>query len=116
MNPTTRACLENSDWTLLLAQKDESIKQLANSDRLPGGKESIKLIRKLKMVQGLYSSCAIISPEGLTTVRLIIDKFSEMLFTTNDDEVAERQALMNQGLPLIEALEHQVKLRECPHE
>ncbi|NNE63595.1 MAG: type IV secretion system protein TraC, partial [Gammaproteobacteria bacterium] len=104
-SPTTQACLENSDWTLLLAQKDESIKQLSNSDRLPGGKESIKLIRKLRMVKGLYSACAIISPQGLTVARLIIDKFSEMLFTTNATEVAERQALMRQGYTLNEALE-----------
>ncbi len=104
-SPTTQACLENSDWTLLLAQKDESIKQLSNSDRLPGGKESIKLIRKLRMVKGLYSACAIISPQGLTVARLIIDKFSEMLFTTNAIEVAERQALMKQGYSLNEALE-----------
>jgi conjugal transfer ATP-binding protein TraC len=111
-NPTTLACLENSDQTLLLAQKEESIKQLANSDRLPGGKESIPLIRKLKMVKGLYSSCASINPEGMAVVRLIVDKFSEMLFTTNDVEVGERQDLLGQGLPLMEALEYQVKLRE----
>ena len=111
-NPTTLACLENSDWTLLLAQKEESIKQLSNSDRLPGGQSSIPLIRKLKMVKGLYSSCAIISPQGLTVVRLIVDKFSEMLFTTNDHEVGERQDLLKQGMPLMEVLEHQAQLRE----
>ena len=110
-SPTTQACLENSDWTLLLAQKDESIKQLANMDRLPGGEDAIKLIKKLRMVKGLYSSCAIISPQGLTVVRLIIDKFSEMLFTTNAMEVAERQTLMNQGMSLVEALEHLAEQR-----
>lgn len=113
-NPTTLACLENSDWTLLLAQKEESLQQLAKLDRLPGGQEGIKLIRKLHMIQGLYSSGAIISPEGITVIRLIIDKFSEMLFTTHADEVAERQQLLSQGMPLIDALEYQVKLREEP--
>ena len=111
-NPTTLACLENSDWTLLLAQKEESIKQLANSDRLPGGKSNLSLIRKLRMVKGLYSSASIISPQGLIVVRLVIDKFSEMLFTTNDKEVGERQELLSRGLSLMEALEHQVTLRE----
>ncbi len=110
-NPTTQACLENSDWTLLLAQRDESIKQLAKSDRLPGGEESIKLIRKLRLMKGLYSSCAVIGPGGLTVARLIVDKFSEMLFTTNSNEIAERQALMASGLSMSEAIEHMAEER-----
>ncbi len=105
-SPTTQACLENSDWTVLLAQKEESIKQLSNMDRLPGGKESLKLIRKLRMVKGLYSACAIISPMGLSTERLIIDRFSEMLFTTHDEEVGQRHDLMNQGMSQVEAIEY----------
>lgn len=115
-SPTIQACLDSSDFTLLLAQKDDSIKQLANIDRLPGGKESIKLIRKLRMVKGLYSSCAIISPQGLSVARLIVDTFSEMLFTTNNTEVAERQNLMSQGMTLIEALEYLEKYRQQEQE
>ena len=114
-NPTTQACLENSDWTVLLAQKDESIKQLSKSDRLPGGQESINIIRHLKTVKGAFSECAIISPQGLTPARLIIDKFSEMLFTTNNDDVVERQALQQQGLSLVEALEQLAANREQPN-
>ncbi len=111
-NPTTIACLESSDWTLLLAQKKESIKQLAKSDRLPGGEDAVKLVRKLKTVKGYYSECAISGPAGIYTVRLTPDPFKEMLFTTNPDDVAERQALMAQGLSQIEALQEQVRIRK----
>ena len=111
-NPTTRACLESSDWTLLLAQKKESIDQLAKTDRLPGGKDAIKLIRNLKTVRGYYSECAIIGPNGIATARLVPDKFKEMLLTTNDADVAEHQALMDQGLDLVEALEVQAQRRK----
>jgi len=110
-NPTTIACLESSDWTLLLAQKKDSIKQLAKSDRLPGGEDAVKLVRKLKTVKGYYSECAISGPAGVYTVRLTPDPFKEMLFTTNPDDVVERQALMAQGLSQVEALQEQVRIR-----
>ena len=113
-NATTRACLESSDWTVLLAQKEESIKQLANSDRLPGGKSGIKLIRKLKTLKGLFSEAAIIGPNGLVTVRLITDLFTEMLFSTNPNDVAERQELMARGLSLAEAIAEMVRRRTQP--
>jgi conjugal transfer ATP-binding protein TraC len=111
-SPSTLACLENADWTLLLAQKRESIDQLAKSDRLPGGEESIKLIRKLRTIKGYYSECAIIGPSGIATARLAPDKFKEMVFTTHPDDVAEFQALLAQGLSDVEALEEQVRRRQ----
>ena len=40
------------------------------------------------------------------------DKFKEMLLTTNDADVAEHQALMDQGLGLVEALEVQAQRRK----
>ncbi len=109
---TTRACLESSDWTLLLAQKKESIDQLLKSDRLPGGESSIKLVRKLRTLKGYYSECAIIGPSGIATARLVPDKYKEMVFTTHPDDVAEFQSLIASGLSDVEALEEQVRRRK----
>ena len=105
-NPGAQAAFENSDWMVLLEQKGSSISHLKSSKRI--GDLSLFMERLLKNVhtlKGKYAECFIYGPRGFAVGRLILDKYSQLLYTTDAKEFTKIRNLVNEGVELSYALE-----------
>jgi conjugal transfer ATP-binding protein TraC len=68
----------------------------------------LDLISTVETVHGQYSEMAVLSPDGLSICRFIIDPYTEKLYSTQATEVARIQQLMSQGMALTDALQRLV--------
>ena len=105
-NPGAQAAFENSDWLILLEQKSSSISQLKSSKRI--GDVSFfmeKLLKNVHTIKGKYAECFIRGPRGFAIGRLILDPFSQLLYTTDANEFTKIRNLQEEGLELAQALE-----------
>lgn len=82
-----RIMIENSDWIFLLRQKEESINSLVKDEKLLLSRDDINLIKSIKKVNGQYSELFIYSEVGRGLGRLIVDRFNQLLRTTNKTEM-----------------------------
>jgi conjugal transfer ATP-binding protein TraC len=101
-----QAAWDNSDWNCFLSQKEESIAQLKKSERilLDGFKE--KLITSVKTIHGKYAEVMINGADGYAVGKLLLDPFSELLFSTKAEDYAAIRELKFQGMEVSEAIEH----------
>lgn len=106
---TATAALQNADWVYLLRQKPESIQQLAKSDRLVMNDFMSRALKSVDTKQGQYSELMVYGPSGWTIGRLVVDPFSEKLYSTKADEYEAIERMLAQGLTLEQAIEELVK-------
>jgi conjugal transfer ATP-binding protein TraC len=104
--PATIAAIENSDWSILLSQKPESISMLESSGKIalkekPELKEALLSLRK---VEGQFSEAVIYGPKGWAIGRLILDKYSLSLYSSTADDWSRINELKSKGYQLAEAL------------
>lgn len=103
--PAATAAFDNSDWTVLLSQKPESIELLKKSDRLHiKGDHMEELLKSLNTKHGQYADILIYGQSGYAVGRLILDPFSKAMYSTTPKDFAEVQKLKSQGYSLEYAL------------
>lgn len=102
--PGAQAAFDNADWMCLLSQKDESIKLLKNSDRLAMDPAMERTLRSLRTEQGQYAEIMIKGPKGFAVGRLLLDPFSQTLYSTKAEEFSAVQTLVEQGTSLKDAV------------
>jgi len=104
--PTARAALQNSDWVCLLRQRPESLLEVKREGRLHMDDAMFRLLSSLETRQGKYSEIAVMAPGGgLAVGRLLVDPFSQTLYSTRAEEYAAVQRLLEQGHDLVSAIE-----------
>ena len=103
--PGAQAAFENSDFTVLLEQKSSSITQLKASKHIELTNYMEKVLKTIKTVKDRYSECFIIMPTGFVVGRLYLDRFSQLLYTTDAKEFQQIELLRQQGISLSDALE-----------
>jgi conjugal transfer ATP-binding protein TraC len=103
--PAAKAAFENSDWLCLLSQKPESIDELKERKRLSMDGHMERLLKSVKTVQGSYAEIMIYGPPGFAVARLILDPFSEIMYTSKGAEYAAVQQLQREGKTLIQAIQ-----------
>jgi conjugal transfer ATP-binding protein TraC len=97
--------LNNSDLRFIFGHKGEALRDA----RLALTPYEQQIIRSLTMVRGRYSECYITHPSGSGVYRHIIDPVSYWLYTSNAEEVARLQALMeDEQLSMAEAIDRMV--------
>jgi conjugal transfer ATP-binding protein TraC len=101
-----QAAWDNSDWNCFLSQKEESIAQLKKSERilLDGFKE--KLLTSVKTIHGKYAEVMINGADGYAVGKLLLDPFSELLFSTKAEDYAAIRELKSQGMQVSESIEY----------
>ncbi|MBJ7499647.1 MAG: type IV secretion system protein TraC [Sphingopyxis sp.] len=99
------AALENSDWFVILEQKEETIADLRKHDRLALDDYADALLRSLKRHGTEYSDIMVKGPDTLAVGRLVLDPFSATLYSSSPKVFAGIDALIAQGLPIDEAIE-----------
>ena len=105
---TSKAALDNADWVFLLRQKPESIKAAESSDRIMMDDGLRRLLTSVDTQQGRYSEIAVMSPDGTSVGRLIVDPFAEKLYSTKAEEYAAIDAMLKRGHSLVDAIEQLV--------
>ena len=102
--PGAQAAFDNADWMCLLSQKDESIELLKSSKRLVMDPNMERTLRSLHTVQGQYAEIMIKGPKGFAVGRLLLDPFSQILYSTKAEEFSAVQSLVHQGWSLKDAI------------
>ena len=99
------AALENSDWSVVLQQKEETINDLAKHQRFEMDHYTETLLRSLKRNGVEYSDVLIKGPETLAVGRLVLDPYSATLYSSSPWVFAGIEELVKGGVPLPDAIE-----------
>jgi conjugal transfer ATP-binding protein TraC len=105
ISPGALAAFENSDWMCLLSQKKESIDQLKKSERISLDPHMEAVLKSVHTKHGEYAEIMISGPDGYSVGRLILDPFSQMLYSTKASEYSDIKSLQVKGLSLEDAIE-----------
>lgn len=108
---TGEAISRNSANTYLLGQKSSDIKDLEKQERLPLGKGGYQLLRSVHTIPGVYSEIFFITEYGSGIGRLIVDPFSQLLYSTKPDDVSAIQNKRDVGFPVEQAITEVLKDR-----
>ena len=104
-NPAARAAWENSDWTIFLAQKDESVELLKQEKRIhcdPGMEQALK---SLTTAEGRWAELVLHGPDGWRVARLVLDPWSVALFSSRGPAFAQVERWKAQGLSTVAAID-----------
>lgn len=96
------AAYDNSSWTCLLSQKPESITAYAKKSNCSEGQ--IEVLKTVRKKGGEYSEIMISSENGYSVSRLVLDPFSQLLYSTNADDRRKIEPYRKQGLSITEAI------------
>ena len=99
------AALENSDWSVVLQQKEETINDLAKHQRFEMDHYTDTLLRSLKRNGVEYSDVLIKGPETLAVGRLVLDPYSATLYSSSPRVFAGIEELVKGGVALSDAIE-----------
>lgn len=105
--PSSKVCWENSDVTIYLAQKPDTIDRLPFED--PGIAQHLKT---LTQVPGMFAELAIKSPEGWAFARLMLDPFSLAALSSKGSTRRAIEQQMQAGLSLVEAVQYLVDTKQ----
>jgi conjugal transfer ATP-binding protein TraC len=105
----SRAALENSDFLCLLRQKPETVHKARAEQQIAMDDGLQELLLSLDKQDGMYSELAIKGPEGVSVGRLLVDPFSEKLYSTQGPEFQFVQDAQARGLSLVEAVDELVR-------
>jgi conjugal transfer ATP-binding protein TraC len=106
---SSQAALNCSDWVLLLRQKPESLAAASDNKRIFVDDSARDLLLSVDTMQGKYSEVAIRGPNGLSIGRLIVDRFTEKLYSTVGAEFQYVQDAVASGKTIDEAVEELVR-------
>ncbi len=104
-NDAGSAIMSNSDWVLLLRQKAEAIEQLAMSGRIAMNDQVKRLLASVRTEHDAFSEVYVYSPMGSGIGRLIIDPFSQQLYTTKATEYIAIMQRVEAGMDLSDAID-----------
>ena len=107
-----KAALQNADFEIYLRQKPSTLAEAVSKNMIDDSDGRVAVLKTLTTQQGLYSEMAIISPDGLSVNRLIVDRFTSKVFSTTPKDVAFIRARKEQGFSLIEAITDLVEQEE----
>lgn len=113
VNAGAQAAFDNSDWMCLLSQKTESIEQLKKTNRISLTPMMESQLKSVKTKQGQYAEVMIYGSSGYAIGRLLLDPYSQLLYSTKAKDYAMVQSLRDQGFTLEQALEHILGNREA---
>lgn len=108
-SPISQAALECADFLFLLRQKPESIAQVREKKLLHMDDALEELLRTVDTAQGKYSEIAVKGPTGISVGRLVVDPFTEKLYSTKAEEFQYITDAQKAGMSLTQAVEELVR-------
>jgi conjugal transfer ATP-binding protein TraC len=108
VSPGAQAAFDNSDWMCLLSQKKESIEKLKETNNLVMDEHMEKMLKSVHTKQGEYAEIMIYGPAGYAIGRLLLDPFSQMLYSTKAEDYRGVIELKKLGLSTKEAINRMI--------
>lgn len=105
--PVGPVLLNQSPWKLILQQEAEEIDQVIERrilTKYAGDAYFNRLIRSVQTNKGKFSEILIIGPQVYEVVRLYVDRFTHMLFSSENEARDTVFELMEQGKTALEAV------------
>ncbi|MET0504186.1 MAG: DUF5934 domain-containing protein, partial [Luteibacter sp.] len=99
------AALENSDWSVILQQKPETIGDFQKHGRFDMDPHTEGLLRSLKRNGTEYSDIMIKGPETMAVGRLVLDPYSATLYSSSPQVFGAIEQWIEEGCSLPEAIE-----------
>lgn len=103
--PAGVAIIENADFLFLLRQRAESIEALKQTQRVALSNYYFDLLKSLKTDVGNYSEIFVYTPVGVTVGKLIVDRFTQLLYSSKADEYTKIKSYIDRGYDVIKAIE-----------
>ncbi|MDK2792874.1 MAG: conjugal transfer ATP-binding protein TraC [Deferribacteres bacterium] len=104
-NETTKALFNNAEWKIFLGQKNEAIEQAKEEKKLVMHEYFFDLLKTVDTVKGRYSEIMIIGSKGIGIGRLLVDRFTYYLYTTDANDKMKIAQIQNElGYSLSEAI------------
>lgn len=106
-----KAAFNNSAWKCYLSQSNEAFKAF-EKEELITSPAMLSLLRTVRMNPGKYGETLIVSDSGYAVGRLILDPYSQLLYSTKAEEFSAVESLVNQGVPVDQAIDQLLERRE----
>ncbi|MFC3034151.1 TraC family protein [Pseudoalteromonas fenneropenaei] len=111
-----RAIIANSAWLLLMKQNPEQVTRLESEKAFSGSKTDLELLKSLDtktpkpgLTDEAYSEVLVKHGMNSQVCRLYTDRKFQLILTTKKEEKVRRQALMDSGLTMEQAIEQMIK-------
>ncbi|WP_347990215.1 type IV secretion system protein TraC [Methylomonas sp. AM2-LC] len=104
-SPSGEAIAENSANLYMLYQKAETIERIKKENRLMIGEAGFTYLKSVHTVKGQYSEIFFNTSYGVGIGRLIVDKYTQLLYSTNPDDINAISARTNSGMTMAQAIE-----------
>ena len=104
-NPAARAAWDNADWTIFLAQKDESVELLKQEKRIHCDPGMERALKSLATVDGRHAELVLHGPDGWRVARLALDRWSTALYSSRGPAFAAVERLKDEGLTTEQAID-----------
>lgn len=108
-SPNGTAIAENSPFLLIMQQKTESIDAVQKAGRVAIEPYGFQVMKTVHTVPGKYSEVLIYTRMGWGVARLVVDRFSQVMFSTKGLERTQVLSQINQGVPAIEAINRYIE-------
>ncbi|MEC4718204.1 type IV secretion system protein TraC [Noviherbaspirillum sp. CPCC 100848] len=103
-NASGRAIAENTAHMFMLQMRGESIDDAKASKRVGIGDYGFTMLRSVHTVPGKYSEVMLYTRAGWGIVRLVVDRFTQVLFSTKGAERNEVMDAIERGVPTVDAI------------
>lgn len=104
-SPSGVAIAENSANLYLLYQKPETIESIKRQNRLMIGEGGFTFLKSVHTVTGQYSEIFFVTSYGVGIGRLIVDKYTKLLYSTHPDDIKKISERTSRGMTTAEAIE-----------
>lgn len=113
LNDTTKAIFTNSEWKLMLGQKNEIIDQAKDEKKLSMHDYFFELLKTVDTVKGQYSEVMITGAGSLGVGRLIVDRYSYYLYTSDATDKKKIKDVQRQlGCGVKDAIKYIIAMEE----
>ena len=103
-SPSGQAIASNSAHMFILSMTGEAIEEARKNGRIAIGDYGFHMMRSVHVVPGKYSEVLIYTKTGWGVCRLVVDRPSQVLYSTKGPERNEVIAAMERGVPALKAV------------
>ena len=106
-----KAIASNSAYKLIMKQTSETVETVQREGYLSLDPYSFDQMRTIHSVPGAFSEVMIYANESVGIARLVVDRFTQVLFSTSDPERSEIINAIENGVNPVDAIDQFIAMR-----
>ncbi len=100
----TKSMIENAAWLLVLQQNESAVNDAIDSKRLSIEPYGQQMLKGVHTSRGNYSEVMVINNQDWCIYRLVLDKFTQVMYSTSGQERNDILDAVDRGEDVIEAI------------